>query len=73
LGTGKDDAIKIDLNPTLAHKVSGILIILEVAAKFRASGKYRTPEGRNVSQITKHRIANLRGFGREVRFIQGAL
>src|SRR5580692_11058953 len=73
LSTGKDDAIKIDLNPTLAHKVSGVLIVLEVAAKFRASGKYRTPEGRDVSQITKHRIADLRGFGREVGFIQGAL
>jgi len=73
LGTGQDDAIKIQLDPPLAYKVSGILIILEVATQFRTSRKYRMPEGRHMTEIAKHRITDLRSLGREVGFIYGAL
>src|SRR5208283_3908380 len=58
LGTGQNNAVKIHLDPPLAHEMSGILIILEVATQFRASGKYRMPEGRHVAKIAKHRIAD---------------
>jgi len=72
-GSGKNDAIELKLQPSLAHEVARILGFLKVAAQHRAAWKQGMSERRNRAEVAQDGIAGLRSFGREVRFVQRAV
>jgi hypothetical protein len=73
VGTRQDDAVKLKLQPSFSNEVTGIFVFLKVAALHGASRKQRMSETRDRPEMAKHRIPGLRGFGREVGFVHGAV
>jgi len=73
LGPWEYEAIEINLHPSLADKVSGRFVVLEVARDVGSTRKDGMAKAGSGAQIAEERVAYLGGFGREVGFIECAM
>src|SRR5579864_1735667 len=68
----ESDAVELNLQITLAHKMSGLLVGFQMAAEIAAARKYGLAKLAQGGEVANHRIANVCRRRREIRFIERA-
>ena len=66
-------AVKVQLHPTFADKMAWVFVRRKVAHQIAAVGKAVPAVGLGVTQLAKHRIADVLRLGRDIRFGHGAV
>src|SRR5215469_3359983 len=73
VGIRQSDAVKHNLEVTLADEVSWLLLRFDVPGQIGAARKCHAAELCKLTEVAEHRIAHLRGFWGKVRIIRGAV